>query len=86
LSFFAASGNLIAAIDKDLFIGTPKLSSILLNSNKISYVHVNAFTALKSALTIDLKNNTCINDVFTGTSILDLASSLLNACFENVPC
>lgn len=86
LSFFAAAGNQIAALDKDLFIGTPILQTVLLNNNKISYVHASTFGSLKAALTIDLKNNTCINDSFSGSSILNLASSLLSLCVEDAPC
>lgn len=61
LEFLNLNYNLIEVLENYLFKFNPKLSTILMKSNRIKFVHPTAFHGLNNVQTLDLQNNHCFN-------------------------
>ena len=81
LEYFASMLNKLQAIDGELFMNTPKLTTISFYKNSLEHVGENIFKGLNDLAYVNFRENTCVDaGAWTTLEIERLTEKLRNEC------
>lgn len=81
LEYFASMLNKLQAIDGELFMNTPKLTTVSFYKNSLEHVGENIFKGLNDLAYVNFQENTCVDaGAWTALGIRQLTEKLQNDC------